>query len=159
MADSAPQLNQQGPKYTAHRLSNRVVLPDPTHLREPVAKRRTKADRRLLFELGRTKGTSTRRSSHKAMGKRMFFLLSGRHNMQNSVPPPYENVLQLDEKALLLSDYRLPSFREGFSEWVQDISHMNPMQIEIALDKVSSWRENVGCQLPSIVTLLKGQCY
>lgn len=159
MADLATQLTQHGAIYTSYGLFNRVSLPDPTHLQTSIAKRRTKADRRLLFELGRTKRTSTRRSSHKAMGKRVFFLLSGRHHMQDSLLPSYENVLQLDKEASILPQYRLPSFREGFSEWAQDVSHMNPMQSEIALDKVSSWQESAGSQFPGILTLLKRQCY
>ena len=90
MVDSATQLTKHDPMYSQHSLFNPVGLPDPAHLQPSLAKRRTKADRRLLFELGRTKKTSTRRSSHKAMGKRMFFRLSGRHHMQTSVPPSHE---------------------------------------------------------------------
>lgn len=85
----------------------------------------------------------------------MFFLLSERHYMQKAVSLFYENVLQLDKKASIVSQYRLPSFRDGFSHWVEDTSHMESMQSEIALDRVRRWQENAGLQLPSISTLLK----
>ena len=58
---------------------------------------------------------SKRRSSQKAMAKRMFFLLSQRHYMQK-LASPYEIVLQLDKKSS--PQYRLPSFLDGFSDSV-----------------------------------------
>lgn len=96
-----------------------------------------------------------RRSSHKAMGKRIFFLLSKHHHMQKLLPPSYENVLLLNKKASLVSQYRLPSFRDGFSDWVQDTRQMNAMQSELAQDRVYNWLENVEMQLPGISTLLE----
>lgn len=159
LADSAPQLTQHGPIYAHHSPFNRVPLPDPSHLRPTHAKRRIKADRHLLFELDRTKNASKRRSSHRAMGKRMFFLLSERHYMQKVVPLLYGKVLHLDQKASLVSQYRLPAFRDGFSHWVEDTTQMKPMQSQIALDSVSWWQENAGLQLPSISTLLKRGLY
>ena len=158
-ANSAPQLTLRGPIYAHHGFFNRVALPDPTHLPPSLSKRRIKADRRLLFELDRTKKASKRRSSHKAMGKRMFFLLSERHYMQRAVSLFYENVLQLDKKASLVSQYHLPSFRDGFSHWVENTSHAEPMQPEIPLDKVLRWQESAGLQLPSISTVLKRESY
>lgn len=158
-ADSAPQLTQHGPTYAHHGLFNPSALPDPTHLQPTHAKRRIKADRRLLFELDRTRNASKRRSSQKAMGKRMFFLLSERHCMQKVVPLFYGTVLQLDRKASLVSQYRLPAFRDGFSHWVEDTSHLRPMQSQIALDSVSWWQEKAGRQLPSISMLLKRGLY
>ena len=158
-ADWAPQLTLHGPIYAHHGLFDRVALPDPKNLQPSLAKRRIKADRRLLFELDRTKKASKRRSSHKAMGKRIFFLLSERHYMQKAVSLFYENVLQLDKTASLVSQYRLPSFRDGFSHWVEDISHMEPMQSEIALDRVCWWQESAGLELPSISTVLKRELY
>lgn len=159
LVDSAPQLTKHDPIYTQHGLFNRVALPDPTHFQPSLIKRRTKADQRLLFELGRTKNTSKRRSSHKAMGRRMYFLLSGRHHMQKLVSSSYENALQLDKKVSLVSKCRLPSFRDGFSVWVQNASHMNPKPSDMTLDRVSSWQDNAGSQLPSILTLLKRDWY
>ncbi|KAF6230373.1 hypothetical protein HO133_004715 [Letharia lupina] len=159
LADSAPQRTQHNSIYTPRGLFNQVTLPNPSHLQPSLAKRRTKADQRLLSEFGLSKNTPMRRSSHNAMGKRMFFLLSGHHHMQKVVPPSYEHALQLDKKALLVSQYRLPSFREGFSDWIQDTSLMDPMQSEITVDRLSRGQENSGLHLPSIVTLLKREWY
>lgn len=159
MVDSATQLTKHDPMYSQHSLFNPVGLPDPAHLQPSLAKRRTKADRRLLFELGRTKKTSTRRSSHKAMGKRMFFRLSGRHHMQTSVPPSHEDIIRLDKKVSLVSQCRLPSFRDGFSVWIQDTRHLNPIEGEIAISQGSGWEENAGLRLPSIQILLEREWY
>ena len=76
-----------------------------------------------------------RRSSHKAMAKRMFFLLSQRHYMQKVASPSYEIALQLDEKSS--PQYRLPSFLDGFSDSVQDIGHLDSMHSQTALKGVS----------------------
>ena len=89
----------------------------------------------------------------------MFFLLSERHYLQKAVSLFYENAPQLDKKALLVSQYRLPSFRDGFSHWLEDTSHMDTMQSEIPLDRVCRWQENAGLDLPSISTLLKRESY
>lgn len=113
----------------------------------------------MLSELGRARNTSIRRSSHKAMGKRIFYLLSGRHHMQKLVALPYERVLQLDKSASLVSHHRLPSFRDGFSPWIQDSGHIDSLQSEIAVDEISSGQENAGLQLPTILTLLKREWY
>ena len=79
--------------------------------------------------------------------------------MQNLVPLPYENRLQLDEKAPLVSQYCLPSFRDGFSHWVEDTSHMKSAHSEIALDRVCRRQEKAGLQLPSVSTLLEREWY
>lgn len=155
LADSAPQLTRHDHLYNHYGLCSRVSLPDPTHLQSSLAKRRSNADRRLLFELGRSKSILTRRSSHKAMGKRMFFILSGRHHIQKLVSPSYERISQLDKKPSVVLQYRLPSFRDGFSDWALDSNHMKPIQSEIPVDTVSDWQEDAGSQLPSIPTLLK----
>lgn len=79
--------------------------------------------------------------------------------MQKVVPPSYENALQLDmklyKKASLVSQNGLPSFREGFSDWIQDTSHMNSVQSENAVDRLSSGHEDSALPLPSIPKLLK----
>lgn len=159
LADSAPQLIQHDRIHTQRGSISRATLPDPAHLQPSLAKRRIKADRHLLSGLGRMRNTSTRRSSSKAIGKRMFFLLSGRHHMRKVVSLSYEHVPQLDKKASLVSQYRLPSFRDGFPDWIQDTNQMNSMQSKIALERVSNWQENAGMQLPSILTLLKREWY
>ena len=79
--------------------------------------------------------------------------------MQKMVPLFYGKVLQLDQNASLVSQYRLPAFRDGFSYWVEDSSHLRPMQSQIPLDSVSWWPEDAGLQLPSISTLLKRGLY
>ena len=78
---------------------------------------------------------SKRRSSHKAMAKRMFFLLSQHHHMQKSASPSYEIVLQVDKKSS--PQYRLPSFLDGFSNLVQDTGHLDSMHSQTALKGVS----------------------
>lgn len=155
LADSAPQLLHHDPLHTYHAEFNQMALPDPTKIQPSLAKRRSRADRRLLFELGRTKNISKRRSSHRAMGKWIFFLLSGRHHRQDLMPPSHEIVLRLDTKSSsLVSPCRLPSFREGFSDWVQDNGQLGSIRSKIALNTVSKRQENTGLQLPSIVTTL-----
>lgn len=79
--------------------------------------------------------------------------------MRKVVSLSYEHVPQLDKKASLVSQYRLPSFRDGFPDWIQDTNQMNSMQSKIALERVSNWQENAGMQLPSILTLLKSEWY
>ena len=156
LADLAPQLAQHDPLYTCSSLLNGTALPDPTRLRPSLAKRRTRADRRLLSELGRIKTMSMRRSSHKAMAKRIFFLFSGpRRRMRKLVPPSYEIVLRLDKRSAPLSQYRLPSFRDGFMERGQDSGVMNPTMPPTALPVTNTpeWQENAVAQLPSIFTL------
>ena len=156
-ADSAQHITQKAPSYINGDISNRATLPTPVHLDPPLAKRRTKADRRLLLELGRMRKPSRRRSSHKEMGKRMFFLLSGNHHMQKIMPPTYESPLEIDamhEKGPLVSQYRLPSFEEGFSEWIQDTSHMKPIQSEVIVEGSSGELDGTVLRLPSIETLL-----
>ena len=159
LADPAPQLTHHDPIYTHRGLFNRVALPNPASLPPSLAKRRTKADRCMLSELGRTRNISIRHSSHKAMRKRIFFLLSGRHHMQKLLSLSYERVLQLDKRASLVSQYRLPSFRDGFSPWIQDSGHMDSLQSEITADDVSSGREKAGSRLPTILTLLEREWY
>ena len=155
LADSAPQLLHHDPLHTYRAELNRMALPDPTKIQPSLAKRRSRVDRRLLFELDRTKNISKRRSSHRAMGKRIFFLLSGRHHMQKMMPPSHEIVLGLDTKSSsLVSPHRLPSFRDGFSDWVQGTGHLDTIRSKIALETVSRRQENTGLQLPSIYTTL-----
>ena len=79
--------------------------------------------------------------------------------MRKAWPTSCETVLQLDKKTSLVSQYRLPSFRDGFSDSVQDIGHMHPVQSEIARDRVACWQEDAGLRLPSILTLLKSEWY
>lgn len=79
--------------------------------------------------------------------------------MQKLVALPYERVLQLDKSASLVSHHRLPSFRDGFSPWIQDSGHIDSLQSEIAVDEISSGQENAGLQLPTILTLLKREWY
>lgn len=158
LADSASQLSHHDPLHTHRRVFDRKTLPDPTKLQPSRAKRRTRADRRLLSELGRAENVSTRRSSLKAMAKRIFFLLSERHHMQKPVPPSCEVVLQFDNRSSsFVSHYRLPSFREGFSDWVQDTGRFDIMQSEIALYRMARRKDNAGLHLPSVCTMLR--CY
>ena len=79
--------------------------------------------------------------------------------MQKLVSSSHDNALQLDKKVSLVSQCRLPSFRDGFSVWVQNPGHMNPMPSDITLDRVSTWQDNAGFQLPSILTLLERDLY
>lgn len=79
--------------------------------------------------------------------------------MQHLVSLSYERVLQLDKEASLVSQYRLPSFRDGFSPWIQDSSHMDLLQLETAVDEISGGQENAGLQLPNILTLLRREWY
>ena len=155
LADSAPQPAQHDPLYTCRSLLNGKALPDPTRLRPSFAKRRTRADRRLLSELGRMKTIPMRRSSHKAMAKRIFFLFSGRRRrMRKLVPPSFEIVVQLDKRSALLSQYRLPSFRDGFTERGRDTWSMNPTTPPaFPVANAPGWQENAMSQLPSIFTL------
>ena len=88
----------------------------------------------------------------------MFFLLSGNHHMQKTMPQSYESPLQLDvklhEKAPLVSQYRLPSFGEGFSDWIHDTSHMKPIESEVIVEGSSGEMDGTRLRLPSIGTLL-----
>ena len=88
----------------------------------------------------------------------MFFLLSGNHHMQKLVPPSYESPLELDvklhEKGPLVSQYRLPSFGEGFSDWICDTSHIKPVQSETTSEGSSGELDGSVLRLPSIETLL-----
>ena len=77
--------------------------------------------------------------------------------MERSVPPSYEIVLRLDQKSC--SHYRLPSFRDGFSDWVQDTGHDDSMLSGIALKDVFRRQEKAGWQLPGICTILRRQWY
>ena len=154
LGDSAPQLTQCHNLYNYQGSFNQTALPDPTHLRAPTARRRTKTDRRLLSELGRTKNIPMRRSSHKAMGKRMFFLLSGRHRMQKQLLPSHENFLRLDKRSFAVSQCCLPSFRDGFSDWVQDTRPTDPMQLEVDVSEASRWQESARLGLPSVLKTL-----
>ena len=71
------------------------------------------------------------------------------------MPPSHEIVLRLDSKSSsLVSPFRLPSFREGFSDWVQDNGQLDSIRSKIALNTVSKRQENTGLQLPGIVTIL-----
>ncbi len=79
--------------------------------------------------------------------------------MQTSVPPSYEGVIRLDKKVSPVSQCRLPSFRDGFSVWIQDTSHMDPIEAEIAASQGSGWEENAGLRLPSIQILLEREWY
>ena len=79
--------------------------------------------------------------------------------MQKLVPPSYEDITRLDKKVSLVSQCRLPSFRDGFSFWIQDISHMNPIEAEIDAYQGSGWEENAELRLPSIQTLLEREWY
>ena len=159
LADSASQLFYRNSLDTHSGVFDRMALPDPTNLQPSLVKRRTRADRRLLSELGRTKNISKRRSSHKAMAKRMFFVLSGRHNMQKLVPPSYEVVLQLDEEpSSIVVQYRLPSFRDGFSDWVRDASLSDSIQSKIALNRMPRRKDNARLQLPSVFAILRREC-
>ena len=154
LADSAPQLAQHDHLCACSSSFNGTALPDPTHLRPSPAKGRSRADRRLLSELGRVKTRSTRRSSHKAMAKRMFFLLSGRRRMRKLVPPSYELVLLLSTRSTLLSRYPLPSFRDAFTEWVPDTEALNPTPLALPVNGFAGWQEKAVSQLPSVFTLL-----
>ena len=135
LTDSAPQLIHDGSLYTYLGAFCRTALPDPTHLQPSLAKRRSRADRHLLSELGHTMNISKRRSSHKAMAKRMYFLLSQRHYLQKASSPFYEIVLQLDKKSS--AQYRLPSFLDGFSDSIQDTGDLDSMHSQTALKGVS----------------------
>ena len=88
----------------------------------------------------------------------MFFLLSGNHHLQKLVPPSYESPLELDvkmhEKGSLVSQYRLPSFGEGFSDWMNDTSHMKPITSEVIVEGSSGELDGAVLRLPSIETLL-----
>ena len=88
----------------------------------------------------------------------MFFLLSGNRHMQKMMPPSYESPLEIDvkmhEKGPLVSQYRLPSFEEGFSDWIQDTSHMKPIQSEVIVEGSSGELDSTVLRLPSIETLL-----
>ena len=81
--------------------------------------------------------------------------------MQNLVPPSYESTLQLEvklhEKAPLVSQYRLPSFGEGFSDWIYDISYMKPVQSEVTREGSSGELDGPVLRLPSIGTLFKAE--
>ena len=151
LTDSAPQLIHDGPLCAYLGVFRRTALPDPTRLQPSLAKRRTRADRHLLSELGRAMNISKRRSSHKAMAKRMFFLLSRHHYMQKLMSPSYEIVLQLDKKSS--PQYRLPSFLDGFSDSVRDTGHLNSVHSQAALKGVSRRQEKAGWRLPSICTI------
>ena len=78
--------------------------------------------------------------------------------MQKLVPPSYESLLELDvkmhEKGPLVSQYRLPSFGEGFSDWIYDTSHMKPVQSEVTVEGSSGELDGPVLRLPSIGTLL-----
>ena len=78
---------------------------------------------------------SKRRSSQKAMAKRMFFLLSQRHYMQKVATPSYEIALQLHGRSP--PQYRLPSFLDGFSDSVQESGHLDSMHSQTASKGVS----------------------
>ena len=135
LTDSASQLIHDGPLYAYLGMFCQTALPDPTCLQPSLAKRRTRADRHLLSELGRTVNIFKRRSSRKAMAKRMFFLLSQRHYMQKVASPSYEIALQLDREST--PRYRLPSFLDGFSDSVQGSGHLDSMHSQTALKGVS----------------------
>lgn len=157
LADSAKQLTHHGSIYRHRGLSHRVAFPNPTQLQPSLAKRRTKADHRLLSELDRTHSNSKRHFSHKAMGKRMFFLLSGRHHMEKLGPSSsYETVSTLEEKVSPKLNKQLPSFRDGFPHWCQDASHINAIQTEDDLNRTSSGQGDLRVRLPSISALLQG---
>ena len=157
LTNSVPQLTHDRPLYAYLGILCRTTLPDPTHLQPSFVKRRTRADRHLISELGRTMNISKRRSSHKAMAKRMFFLLSKRHYMQKLASPSYEIVLQLDEKPS--PQYRLPSFLDGFSDSVQEPGHLRPMHLQTALMGVPTRQEKAGLRLPSIYTIPRRESF
>ena len=94
---------------------------------------------------------SKRRSSHKAMAKRMYFLLSQRHYMQKVASPSYEIVLQLDKKSS--AQYHLPSFLDGFSDAVQDTGNLDSMYSQTTPKGVSRRQEKAGLRLPSVCTI------
>ena len=79
--------------------------------------------------------------------------------MQKLVPPSFESPLQLDvnlhEKAPLVSQYRLPSFEEGFSNWIHDSSHMKPIKSEVVEEGCSGEMEGPVLRLPGIESLLR----
>ena len=75
--------------------------------------------------------------------------------MQKITSPSYEHALQLKKNLLLVSQYHLPSFEEGF---LDDARHMHPMQSEVVVDRLSSGQGNPALQLPSVLTLLNGEC-
>ena len=81
--------------------------------------------------------------------------------MQKIVPPTHESPLELDvklhEKAPLVSQYRLPSFEEGFSDWIHDTSHMKPVQSEVTSEGSSGEMDGTLLRLPGIETLLGTQ--
>ena len=79
--------------------------------------------------------------------------------MPKLVPPSYEIVPQLDKKPSIASQYRLPSFRDGFSDWVQDTGHLDAMRSEVALNGMPYRQENAKLQLPSIFTTLRRGWY
>ena len=154
--DPTPHLAQHDPLYACSRLFNGTALPDPAHLRPSFAKGRTRADRHLLSELGRVKTTSMRHSSHKAMAKRMFFLFSGHRRMRDFVAPSCEIIRQLDERSPpLLSQYPLPSFRDGFTVLVQDTGDMGPTPPALLVNGgPGCWLENAVACSPSVSTSL-----
>ena len=165
LADSKPQLIiHHDPLLHTYRglFNGGIALPDPANLQpSPTTKRRTRADRRLLSELGRTANPSKRRSTHKAIAKRVFFLLSGRRRLQKSMmPPSYEAVvLQLDKKPSSSRYYRLPSFRDGFFSHPGHNKDLHSKQVAL-LSRIpgpSRRQGNPGLQLPSVDTLLSGR--
>ena len=159
LADSLPQLTKHGPIYRHNALFHPLSLQHPSQLPPSLAKRRTKADRCLLLELDHTHSNSKRRSSHKAMGKRIFFLLSGHQHMPKTGPlSPYELVSAFGQKVSPKLKNRLPSFREGFPYWGQDASHTDPpMQIEDHLDGGTfNEKRDTRVHLPGVWSLLRG---
>lgn len=78
--------------------------------------------------------------------------------MQKIVPPSYESPPELDvklhEKDPLVSQYCLPSFGEGFSDWMNDTSHMKPVQSVAIVEGSSGELDGPVLRLPSIETLL-----
>ena len=79
--------------------------------------------------------------------------------MPKLVPPSDEIVLQLDKKPSIVSQCRLPSFRDGFSDWIQDTGHLDGMRSEVALNGMPYRQENAISQLPSIFTTLRRGWY
>ena len=77
--------------------------------------------------------------------------------MQKLLQSPYENVPQLAKQPAVALQERLPSFRDGFSDWAPDANHMRPMESEIVLDRASNWQGDAGSQLPGIPKLLQGE--
>ena len=62
--------------------------------------------------------------------------------------------MTLHDKAPLESRYRLPSFAEGFSDWILDTSHMKPGRSVVTSGGVSGELDGLVLRLPSVGRLL-----